>query len=463
MKSDNSFPRTAFFVALAIAVLPLLTGCHSTGGAGQQELSTTRLPSKNLGTAQSDISPPPDLDRNSTLSDYLGHAYLNNPGLEAAFNSWKAALKTARVMGALPDPKFNYAYYIEHVETRVGPQEQKFGISQMFPWFGKLGLKKGVAAEHAKAAGERYESTKLNLAYRVTKSYYEYYYLKRAIAITRENVALIKYLENVARTRYTTAGAGHPDVIRAQVELGKIDDRLRALIDMEKPITAEFNAFLNRPIDAYVAVPDNINEKMTTVSDETLAQWALEHNPELKTLEFEVEAGRKEVKLAGKNYFPDFMLGVDYIETDEALMPTEDSGKDPVIAMVTIDIPIWFSKYHAADEAAKQKYYAAQNRLAEKENALEAKVAMAIFQLHDAERKIDLFGDTLAPKAKQALEATESSYTTGKAGFTDLIDAQRTLLEFQLAYERAMANHAQKLAQLEMLIGKQIPTTEADN
>ena len=463
MKSDISPLKAAFFVALAIAVFSLLTGCQSTSEQRREETAPAAPLSTNIDETQSCVSPPPDLDWNSTLSDYLGHAYLNNPGLEAAFNRWKAALKNAKVMGALPDPKFTYAYYIEHVETRVGPQEQKFGISQAFPWFGKLGLKKGVAAENAKAAGERYEITKLSLEYRVKNSYYEYYYLKMAIAITRENVALIKYLENVARTRYSTAGASHPDVIRAQVELGKIDDRLKALIDMEKPVAAEFNALLNRPIDAYVAVPDKINEKMTTVSDETLAQWALEHNPELKTLKFEIEANRKQVKLTGKNHFPDFMLGVDYIETDEALMPTEDSGKDPVIAKVSIDIPIWFSKYHSADEAAKQKYYAAQNRLAEKENALEAKVAMAIFQLHDAERKIDLFGDTLAPKAKQALEATESSYTTGKAGFTDLIDAQRTLLEFQLAYERAMANHAQKLAQLEMLIGKQIPTTEADN
>jgi outer membrane protein, heavy metal efflux system len=448
--------RATFFVALLIAVLPLLTGCRSTGEHQREKPSPIGSSSEKT---QSQTSILPGLDENSTISDYLKYAALNNPGLEASFNRWKAALEKATVMGALADPKFNYAYYIENVETRVGPQEQKFGISQMFPWFGKLKLRKGVAAENAKAARERYEGAKLGLFYRVKNSYYEYYYLKRAIAITRENAALLKYLENVARTRYATAGAGHPDVIRAQVELGKIDNRLRALIDMEKPVVAEFNAVLNRPVNASVAAPDKIIEQKTAVSDETLMQWAVEHNPELKALDFEVEAGRKGVKLAGKNYYPDFMLGLDYIETDEALMPTDDSGKDPVIARVSVDLPIWFGKYHAASEAARQKYYAAKNIRVDKEKALEAKVAMAIYQLHDAERKIDLFGDTLAPKAEQALEATESSYTTGKAGFIDLIDAQRTLLEFQLAYERAMTNHAQKLAQLEMLVGKQIPTT----
>ena len=73
-----------------------------------------------------------------SLQDYLRYAALNNAGLKAAFEQWKAAMEQIPQAKSLPDPKFTYGYFIEEVETRVGPQRQKFGIMQVFPWFGKI-------------------------------------------------------------------------------------------------------------------------------------------------------------------------------------------------------------------------------------------------------------------------------------------------------------------------------------
>jgi outer membrane protein TolC len=81
---------------------------------------------------------------------------------------------------------------------------------------------------------------------------------------------------------------------------------------------------------------------------------------------------------------------------------------------------------------------------------------MASYRLRDAERKIDLYGDALLPKARESLKVTESGYLSTTGSFTDLIDAQRIFLEFALAYERALANHAQSLAKVEMLVGREI-------
>lgn len=116
------------------------------------------------------------------------------------------------------------------------------GISQAFPWFGKLRLRGDVAWNAAKSAQQRYRSEKLKLFYRVEGAYAEYYYISRAIAITRENLALLKYLEQVTRTKYKAAAARHPDVIKAQVELGKLDDHLRTLLDLRAPLAAKLNA-----------------------------------------------------------------------------------------------------------------------------------------------------------------------------------------------------------------------------
>ncbi|MHC4230348.1 MAG: TolC family protein, partial [Planctomycetota bacterium] len=181
---------------------------------------------------------PGDTDDLRTLSDYLRYAALNNAGLKAAFEQWKAAIEQVPQAKALPDPRFSYGRFIEEVETRVGPQRNKFGISQMFPWFGKIEARTQAAGAAAKAARQRYEAAKLKLFFEVKNTFHEYAYLAKAIEIARENLELIEDFEQVALTKYIGAAVGHPDIVRAQVELAKLEDQLRTLEGLREPIAA---------------------------------------------------------------------------------------------------------------------------------------------------------------------------------------------------------------------------------
>jgi len=400
----------------------------------------------------------PELTENAGLSDYLAYAALNNPGLQAAFDRWKAALEQVPQVKALPDPRFNYRYFIEEVETRVGPQQQGYGISQLFPWFGKLELRGDVALHAAHAARRRYEATKLKLFFEVKDAYYEYYYLGKSLAITEENVKLIEHLESVARSRYKAAAGSHPDIIRAQVEAGKLEDRRRTLLDFRQPLLARLNAALNRPVEIDIPWPGRIELEDVNITDpEMLAKMAKE-NPELQALDFEITSSRSGVDLAKKNYWPDFSLGLDVIDTDDSPVGNpRDSGEDPVIATISINLPLWTEKYDAGVREALARYHAAMRDRKEKENTLGSQLKMALYRFRDAQRKIDLYRNALVPKARESLRATEASFRAGAGSFTDLIDAQRILLEFSLAYERALADYGQSLAKLEMLVGQEIP------
>jgi outer membrane protein TolC len=88
---------------------------------------------------------------------------------------------------------------------------------------------------------------------------------------------------------------------------------------------------------------------------------------------------------------------------------------------------------------------------------------MELYNFRDAERKIDLYRDTLVPKAQQSFTVIQKAFTAGKTDFLDVVDAERTLLEFELSYERALADRAQRLAKLEMLIGKEVPRYETSS
>ena len=392
------------------------------------------------------------------LPELLRYAALNNPGLASAFSRWKAAVESVPQVKALPDPRFTYRYFIEEVETRVGSQRQSFGIAQTFPWFGKLALRGDAASEAAKAEYQRYEAAKLKLFYQVKQAYGEYYYLARAITVTEENIKLLRRVERVARTRYKVAAGSHPDVIRTQVELGKLDDRLQSLRKFRAPIIAALNTALNRRVDAPLAVPTKLRQEKLSVTDKQLLEMLNRSNPDLKALDREISKQKLRIALAKKDYFPDVKVGLDYIDTVPygGMMNPSENGKDPVIAMVSVNVPIWWDKLSAGVREAKHRYFAALRQKAQKTNSLGSQLEVVLFHFHDAERKINLYRDTLLHKARQSLRVTKTSFEAGKGSFIDLIDAQRTLLLFELDYERALANQMQRLAELEMFVGKEI-------
>ncbi len=90
------------------------------------------------------------------------------------------------------------AYFIEEVETRVGPQRNKFGIMQTFPWFGKIEARGDVATAKAKAARQRYEANKLKLFWQVKDAFYEFTYLATAVDTAKENLELLQHFEEIA-------------------------------------------------------------------------------------------------------------------------------------------------------------------------------------------------------------------------------------------------------------------------
>lgn len=444
---------------IAFAALTLgLSGCATAPPVADSAMAP-ETPVEPAPMIENDraIENTPVLDENAALQDYLACAALNNTGLEAAFHRWRAAMEKIQGAGALPDPRLNYGYFIRSVETRAGPQQHRIGVAQMFPWFGKRALRGDVATQEAHALYQEFESAKLKLFYEVKHSWCELHYLHRAIEITGSNIRLLRDLESVAQTK-VRGGSGLSGVSKAQVELGKLEDRNRTLIDLRGPITARLNAALNRPAGAAISWPDKIEVSRRPVDAERLLDWLAEANPELRALKHRISKDRKAVRLARKDYFPDLTLGVDYAQTDGRTTPgLPDDGKDPLMAMVSINIPLWRKKYDAALRSAESSRDASEALLRNRASLLQADLKMAVYQFQDAERKIDLYRDTLTPLAEQSLQMAQQSWEAGKADFLNLIDAERLLLEFQLQFERAKVNREQRLAEIEMLVGRELP------
>lgn len=379
----------------------------------------------------------------TNLEDYLTLASANNAELKAKFEEWKEALEQIPQAKALDDPMFTY-----EVETRTAPRMQKFEFTQVFPWLGKIEARTDAASANAKAARQRFEAAKLNLYWQVKKEFYEYLYLAEAIKIAEENLELIKHFEQVALAKYTTAMGTHPDIIRAQIELAKLDEILVRLKELKKPQAARLNAMLNRPDGAEPAWPQKPEFFKLNIDNAQLMKLLKDKNPQLAELGWMIESARSEVKLAKKKFYPD--IGVGFAPR------TDNMGDDSIVWMFSMNIPLWRDSYKAAEEQAKANVRKMTQQKINTENTLAANVAQVLYDIQESQRQINLNGDILIPKAEQLVNASETAYKAGTIDFLSLIDSQRMLLQYNLDYQRIITDNQQKLAELEMLVGTEL-------
>jgi outer membrane protein TolC len=410
-----------------------------------------------VGPAVSQGSDSPRFAAQPELPDYLAWAEMNNPAVARAAGRADALRGTAQAAGALPDLKFGWGEMIVPVETRVGPQQRVFSLSQSVPWFGTLGLKEAEVAARAEAAQEGVRVQLLKVHRDIRAAWYELAYLQGAIRIITGNLGLAKQIETAARSAYEAGSGSFADVLTAQIDREKLQTRLAGLTDRQRPAAANLN--LASGLEVGRAVPDIPSGSMIPVgvalpAEETLWTLLQEHNPELTALRLEMESRRQGVDLAGKAGYPDLILGVDYIMTGDARVGgVPDSGQDPVIARVGVSIPLWGGKAKGQKEASVGWLRSASADLSDARLRLNTRFENALFAWRESGRNTELYGQVLLDSGRQALEVTAARYRSGQASYVDMVTARQTLLGLELANLRAQTDRALALNELTTLLG----------
>ncbi len=390
-------------------------------------------------------SSTPDINGPTTLEQYISTALANNAGVKAAYQQFVAVSEQITQEKALPDPRISYGYATENT-----PQRSTFEFMQEFPWFGTIGLRTEAASFSAKSAYKKYEAKKLEVLNDLKKWFYEYSYLAQSIEITTENMELVRHFEKIARTRYGVSATTHPDIIKTQIALATLEDNLRTLNAYRQPLATKLNSILNRPAGASLAWPKGPEFNPVNLEFGQVYSLIVQNNPDLKALGYDIDTAGSNRKLAGKRFYPDLGVGVSVDEGMGRNMGTR------IMPIISITLPIWRENYKAGERQAVAMMNRATQEKQQMQNTLAAQAQQMLFEFDDSIRKINLYRDILIPKAKEQLLACESAYQSGSVDFLTLIDAQRSLLDYQLLYERSLADNAQKLAELEMLSGTEL-------
>jgi len=269
----------------------------------------------------------------------------------------------------------------------------------------------------------------------------------------------------VVTERYQTNAAQYNDLIRIQIEIEGLSDRLKTQQESAPPISAAMNALLSRPVGQTLpfapTLPD-LHLPDDWSHAELLGKVASRH-PDLKVLDRQVAADRVSVALAKKNYYPDFQVGLDWINTGKSISSTTpENGKDPIILSVGVKLPIQRKKYRAIERAKAFQVTASEKQREDTQAHLQASLKHGMFQLDDANRKIILYRDQIIPKAEESLNVTMSGFQTGDASYLDLINAEKVLLEFQLSFNLAESNRLKAMAAMEAALGEPpfLPTSK---
>lgn len=391
------------------------------------------------------------------LEAYLKRASEANPDLTAYRQRYEAALGRVAQSRSLPDPMLQITQFVESVQTRTGPQEQVIMLNQRVPWFGKLDKREAAASAEAEALWYAFQSRQLMLARTVADAFYDYAYTGKAVTLLEENLRLLQELEPSVEERVRGGGEINP-LLRLKVEVGRTRDRLRSLQETRRAQSAKLAALLDLPADTTLAWPEwEVAKNGGTRNIASLTEALLSTNPELAMMQRQVASAAARRELARLEGYPDVTVGVNYITISEPLNSTmADAGTDPWGVTLGINVPIWRGRLKSQRQEALAMERAAEAVLADRENQLKSELSITLSKLRDAERRLDLYGNELLGLARQAVENSRNSYTSGRVGILEVIDSERSLIELDLQYWRAAADTWQARATLQTLVNQPI-------
>lgn len=389
-----------------------------------------------------------------TLDAYLKIAAENNPGLKAKFNDYMAAMEKVPQVGTLPDPQFAFGYFIKPVETRLGPQKATFGLKQAFPWFGLLRSKENVATEMANAKYEIFENTKSNLYFEVKTAYYNYYFVEKAIQITKENMEILRIFKSLSMVKIENGSASIVDELRVELELNDLENQLALFVDSQKVFLTKFNNLLNRDTYEQIESPKELWQDALPYDNLTLLDSIYNSNHEIKSIDHKLNAFVNQEIAAKKEGMPKINLGINYIIIGENPNSTDKNNGDDAILFPTIGItiPIYRRKYKGM---IKEAQYLQASEVAKKADI--QKTLSTVFEniykdFSDSERRIYL-NKKQSKIAKQVLDVLITSYSTNSKDFEEVLRIERQLLSYKLAQQKAITDKNAAVAFINYLLG----------
>jgi len=449
-----------------------------------------------------------------SLLFYLSEAAKNNPAVLQKYTEYQAALQKVPQVGSLPDPELNMGVFLSPMELVSGNQVADLRLMQMFPWFGTLRAAKDEMSLMANAKYELFRDAKLQVFYEVQSTWFDLFKVQQNILISEKNIEILKTIERIALVKFRTAPYGNSvspspgssgssnapsdattdsqgmgggmggnagsnttiasnqmsqassmgssaggtslaDLYRIQIEVGDLENNIALLKNQQNTLVAQFNSYLNRSAVSPVSLPDTLLADSLEIPLLAVSDSMLTNNPMLGMLQYEKQSLDSRKKMVTKMGYPMIGLGVNYSVINKNEMLTSDmNGKDMVMPMVTLTLPIYRKKYKAMQTEADMLKAAIEQNYVASANSLKTEYYQAIQLYQDAQRRVKLYGSQ-SLLAGKSLDIMMKSFTVSGSALTDILRIQQQTLDYNYKQVEAIADYNTAIAWLKRLMAFQ--------
>src|SRR5712672_3586172 len=445
--SSGEKPRIGVFLrGVFWLTVILLSSANASGAFGQDQSNETvrSIPPQEEHVHET-VTP---------LKDLLNEAERNNPQIAAARQGWEAAKQIPTQVSTLPDPQFT-AQQVNVGSPRpfAGYTNSDFayfglGVSQDFPYPGKLRLKGEMAKRDADVAQQHYESVRLSVLAGVKSTYFQLAYLLKTLGVLESDGELLQQVEKAADARYRSGMGSQHDVLQAQVERTKL---LREItmhhLEVAK-LQAQIKQLLNRAQSSPDIESSELPETPLPYTFEELLSATKAQNPEIAGAEKMVEKQKLQVDLAHKDFYPDFNVQYMWQRTD----PTQFRA----YYMLTfgLRVPIYRSRKQRPELAQSE---AELNRSRSESEVQSQQVAFELRSEYETAQKtselLTIYREGLLPQARAGFQGSIAAYQNNRQDFSALSASFLDVLHLDEEYWKSIAERETALARLEQLTG----------
>ena len=441
-----------------------------------------------------------------SLTYYLELAAKNNPSVLQKFAEYQAALQKVPQVGSLPDPELNVGVFLSPMELVAGKQVADIRLMQMFPWFGVLKNAKDEMSLMAKAKFESFRETKLQIFYDVQRTWNELQKVQQSIVINEKNLEILHSLERLSLVKFkagsssggsssgssgssgnsasaqsssgmnamggnsgnsapttsaampaspmaASGGSGLADIYRIQMETGELENNIALLKNQEQTIAARFNNYMNRPSQTLVTLPEKLEAESLTYSLSAVSDSMLSQSPMLGMLDYEQQSLEARKTMVTKMGYPMVGLGMNYslIGKNPSAMAPDMNGKDMIMPMVTVTLPIYRKKYKAMREEVELLKTANKQGYQATANALQTEYYEALQLFQDAQRRVKLYENQYG-LAERSLNILQKNFAASGTGLTDVLRIRQQALDYELKKIEAISDNNTAIAWLKRLM-----------
>lgn len=423
-------------------------------------LTFVALPAFNvMAQSSSDISANESTQVQSAQElEKLINLALSNDGNRKQFFAQSEAIRESGVASAtLMDPKLKVGFGglpVDSFQFDDDPMTNiSVGLMQQFERGSTLGLQQKKANQQADGVELQVHARELEIANSMTQLWLELGYQQRAEQIMLENRRLMKEMENFIQTNYSIGKSEAQDLLNAQLQVSKLDEKLQANAQMQRRLVAQLSEWLGADW-----INNDAQHNQISIKASNQLNWShltrilaantgtskhyeqLSFHPMVKMADISVSTNETQVEIAEQAYTPQFGVEVAYAYRQANNMKGE-LASDLVSAYLTMDVPLFTGNRQDRNLAAAQyQVGAARSQKDTLLTQMNAKVNTLLVDRTNLTQRLERYQSTLLPQVKARIRAVERGYQNNTAQFNDVIMASTDELALKLEQQRLLTD-----------------------